>query len=410
MKTIVLFVFGIAFTLTGISQERILTFSTKDSINGVPKFKGSFGANIKLNGYYDVYGGLQDSETFNIGNINVFDDNDDGSFKLDMYQTQMKFESTLVTKSGDNVYAVVEFDFWGGEGHMRLRKAYVEFDHWQIGQGWASFGDEALWPNIMEWEGPPSGVWLRSPHIKYFNSFGNPDWRYIIALDAPLTDYSNFGELEPLLEEAHQTTPDLIVGMKHEKEWGHLRLSTIYRHINYKYKDVKDHFWGYGLSFSGMLKKNRNNLQYQGTVGKGIATYITSISGFGYDGYPTSKGDLNATPSYGGWASYEHFWTPKIHTNFVLGYTRFFTNDVQRFLLLYPDENEVAIVNGDLNQQHGYGIVNIMYDHFDRMTYGLELDYGIKRLDAEGMLGGNPINESKSRDAMRISFGFIFFF
>ena len=78
---------------------------------------------------------------------------------------------------------------------MRLRKAYVEFDHWQIGQGWASFGDEALWPNIMEWEGPPSGVWLRSPHIKYFNSFGNPNWRYIIALDAPLTDYNKYGEM-----------------------------------------------------------------------------------------------------------------------------------------------------------------------------------------------------------------------
>lgn len=160
------------------AQDRILTFTSKDSIKGKAKFKGSFGANIKLNGYYDVFGGLQDSETFNIGKINVFGTDNSGSFKMDMYQTQMKFESSIVTKNGETVYAVVEFDFWGGNGSMRLRKAYVEFDHWQIGQGWASFGDEALWPNILEWEGPPSGVWVRSPHIKYFNKIGNnPNWR-----------------------------------------------------------------------------------------------------------------------------------------------------------------------------------------------------------------------------------------
>lgn len=148
-----------------------------------------------MNGYYDVFGGLQNSETFNIGGINVFDTDDSGSFKMDLYQTQMKFESTIMTDSGKKVYAVVEFDFWGGNGHLRLRKAYVEFEHWQIGQSWASFGDEALWPNIMEWEGPPSGIWVRSPHIKYFNTIGgNPNWRYILALDAPITDYNKYGE------------------------------------------------------------------------------------------------------------------------------------------------------------------------------------------------------------------------
>jgi len=410
MKKHIFLFLCIAFTLSGYSQDRILSFSSKDSINGTPKFKGSFGANIKLNGYYDVFGGLQNNETFNIGAVNVFGDDDSGSFKMDMYQTQMKFESSLTTDSGKNIYAIVEFDFWGGNGHMRLRKAYVEFDHWQIGQGWASFGDEALWPNIMEWEGPPSGVWVRTPHIKYFNSFGNPNWRYIIALDAPISDYNRFGEIEPLLEEAHQTTPDFILGMKHEKEWGHLRMSTIFRNVNYKYNGEQDSFFGYGLSFSGKLMKEVNNFQFQGTVGKGIATYITSISGFGYDGFPTIGGELDATPSYGGWASYEYYFTPKIHTNFVLGYTRFYTDDVRRFLLVDGGKNEINVINGNIDHTHSYGIVNIMYDQFKRLTYGLELDYGTKKLDVEGMVNGTQLNESKSRDAMRISFGFMFFF
>ena len=165
-----------------------------------------------------------------------------------MYQSQMRFDSTIMTKDGKKIQAVVEFDFWGGNGHMRLRKAYVEFDHWQIGQNWASFGDEALWPNILEWEGPPSGIWVRSPHIKYFNIIGgDPDWRYIIALDAPITDYNKFGEIEPLLEEESQVVPDFVLGVKHEKYWGHFRLATILRNIKYKLDGESGNFLGLSL-------------------------------------------------------------------------------------------------------------------------------------------------------------------
>jgi len=67
-------------------KDRFLTVYSKDSINGKSKMKGSLGTNIKLNGYYDLYGGLQDSETFNIGKINVFGTDDSDSFKMDLYQ------------------------------------------------------------------------------------------------------------------------------------------------------------------------------------------------------------------------------------------------------------------------------------------------------------------------------------
>lgn len=411
MKKHYLFLLASFIISTSYSQDRYLTVKSKDSINGEPRFKTSLGANIKLNGYYDVYGGLQDNDTFNIGLIDAFGDDDSGSFKMDMYQTQLKFESTIMTKEGKRVDAVVEFDFWGGNGHMRLRKAYVEFDHWQIGQSWASFGDEALWPNIMEWEGPPSGIWVRSPHIKYFNTFGdNLNWRYIIALDAPIADYNRYGEIEPLLEEANQVMPDLVLGVKHEKDWGHFRFATIFRNITYKFEGEQDNFFGYGFSFSGILRKNRNNFQYQLTAGKGISAYITSVGGFGYDGFPTSSGDFEATPAYGGWASYEHYFTDKIHANAVLGYTRYFTDDIERFLISDDTLIGEVIANGDINHVHGYGIVNVMYDPFERMTFGLELDYGIKKLEASGSLNNSVFEENKSRNAMRISFGLMFYF
>ena len=45
---------------------------------------------------------------------------------MDLYQSQIKWETDYVMKNGDPVNAVVEVDFWGGNGRLRLRKAFVE--------------------------------------------------------------------------------------------------------------------------------------------------------------------------------------------------------------------------------------------------------------------------------------------
>ena len=93
-----------------------------------------------------------------------------------------------------------------------------------------------------------------------------------------------------------------------------------------------------------------------------------------------------------------------------MGYTQFFTNDIERFLITDDSLVEEVIANGDVNHMHGYGIVNVMYDPFERMTFGLELDYGVKKLEASGTLNNTIFDENKSRDAMRISFGLMFYF
>ena len=411
MKKLLTALFLCFFIFSGFAQERYLQVSSKDSINGKPRFTGSLGANIKLNGYFDVFGGLQTSETFNVGLINVFGDDDESAFHMDMHQTQIKFESVYLDKMGRQIRAFVEFDFWGGNGHMRLRKAFVETEHFQIGQNWNAFGDEDLWPNIMEWEGPPSGIWLRSPHIKYFNTFGkNNNWMYEVSLEAPIADYNSYGEVEPLVDETHQVSPDLVVAIRDQFDWGHLRLSSILRNVQYKLLGEIDNFIGYGFSFSGMYKQNKNNFQFQFVGGKGISAYMTSISGLGYDGYHSIDESFNATPAIGGWLSYEHYFTQKLHANAVAGYTNFNLNDVNRYFYDEDLSEEIIVLRGDLLHSHYYGILNVMYDAYERMTFGLEVDYGRKKLDVDAQLNNHYILGVKSRDALRISFGLMFYF
>ncbi|MFD1316189.1 DcaP family trimeric outer membrane transporter [Namhaeicola litoreus] len=401
------------FLQNGYTQDRIFTITSKDSLFDQPKYKSSIGANLKLNGYFDVFGGLNDSETFNVGNIVVLGEQDDtSSLNFDLYQSQIKWETVFLTNKGEQIIGVVEGDFWGGNGHFRLRKAYVQSGHWQIGQNWNAFGDEYLWPNIMEWEGPPSGIWLRSPHIKYSNTLRDHRWEYEISFEAPINDYNSFDDLEPQLEEVDQITPDVVIAFKRKMDFGHLRLSGILRNIRYSYEGELDNFFGYGLSFTGIHFIERNNFQFQLVAGKGITAYMTTLGGNGYDGFPNINNELEATPSIGGWGSYEHFITPRLHTNVVFGFTRFFMNEVDRFIFGQSVvSNEELVLNGDYDQLHYYGIFNFMYDVFDkRMTIGLELNYGVKQIKYDGFINQVFYDEQRSRDAMRISFGFMFFF
>jgi len=50
-----------------------------------------------------------------------------------------------------------------------------------------------------------------------------------------------------------------------------------------------------------------------------------------------------------------------------------------------------------------------MYEPFERMTIGLELDYGVKDLEINGYINDIYIDDNQNRDAMRISFGFMFY-
>ncbi|WP_221932584.1 porin [Formosa sediminum] len=366
---------------------------------------------MKVNGYLDIYGGLNDSETFNVGAINVFETDDIKSLNVDLNQTQLRLSTTYVQKNGKVIYAVVESDFWGGNGQMRLRKAYVETTHWQIGQMWNNFGDQDIWPNIMEWEGPPSGIWIRTPHVKYINTFNNTAWIYEASIEAPIdTDFA-YQELQPLLEEVDQFTPDLTFAIKYKQTWGHLRMSSIWRHIRYKLDQKIDNFTGYGVTFSGIYKPEKNNIQFQLVGGKGISAYLTTVAGNGYDGYPAIENNLKPTPAIGGWASYEYFITEKLHTNAVLGFTRFSLHDSERLVIINAENfDETLVLAGDFKHQHYYGILNFMYDAYDRMTVGIELDYGVKDLNINGLANTEEIDIDKSRDAMRISFGFMYYF
>ena len=416
MKTkLLLIILFLSLSVYVSAQERLLKVSSKDSIGGEPKISAWFGANMKMNGYYNIKGGLQNYDTFNVGQIDVTGNDNRQNLGLDFYQTQIRLDASYIHPQIGKIRAHVSWDFWGGNGHMRLRKAYIMTDHWQLGQDWENFGDQNIWPNVLDFDGPPSGIWARIPFVKYFNDFNDNGWGYEIALQAPMVNYQSFPNVLVPIETTYQSVPDGVLAVKKKGDWGHIRLSTVYRAINYlengNTEDVKKIF-GYGASLSGMIGGfGRNNFQFQTATGRGISAYIVSFGGSNYDAYPHQDNTFDTTPSFGGWAAYEYFITPILHVNLVYGYTKFEMNDIAPIKL----ENGDFIIEGHSSSFHNYILTNVMWDPYPNFTIGVEFNYGVKTVKTKGdyIVPVNslvPFDRDNSRDASRISFGFLYNF
>ncbi|MCK5781934.1 MAG: hypothetical protein KAH10_05055 [Flavobacteriales bacterium] len=413
-----LFVLLLVSFFSGASaQERLLKFVSKDSVSNSPKIVAWMGANMKMNGYYNIKGGLQEYDTFNIGLIDVYGTDNRQNLGIDLYQTQVRFDAAYIHPEIGKIQGHISWDFWGGNGQMRLRKAYIKTDHWQVGQDWENFGDQNIWPNVLDFDGPPSGIWARLPFVKYFNTFSEEKWAYEIALQATAINYAEFPNVLVPIERTYQTIPDGVLAIKRQGSWGHIRLSTIYRAINYiehgNIEDVKKTF-GYGASISGMIGNfGGNNFQFQTAAGKGISAYIVSFGGSNYDAYPHSNSNFETTPSFGGWASYEYYVTKKLHFNLVYGYTKFEMNDIAPIEL--NDGSSIREVHA--SSFHSYILTNFLWDPYPNFSIGVEFNYGLKNVKTKGTFyeGDEPLkptdfDEDQSRDASRISFGFMYNF
>ncbi len=148
----------------------------EDSLNGKPKYDYFFFVKAKLNGVYDINGGLY-GETFNAGTIPVWEDQDQKRFSMDMHQSQVRFRGQSETEMGTYT-GYMEGDYWGGSKHFRLRHMWFELkfadigNNWSfvghLGQDWSFFGDKEIWPNVFEWDGPSSGVRRREPELRFW--------------------------------------------------------------------------------------------------------------------------------------------------------------------------------------------------------------------------------------------------
>jgi hypothetical protein len=397
-----------------------LRLVSSDSVNGKPAYDYFFFVKAKLNGIYDIDGGMYE-ETFNVGKVPVWSDDSQRRFWMDMHQSQVRFRGQSETEGGTYT-GYMEGDFWGGNKHFRLRHMWFEFkfadvgENWDfvghLGQDWSFFGDKDVWPNVFDWDGPSSGVWRREPELRFwFENREKLRLEFGVANPGPELYFQN--SVEPALTAAQQPLPDFIAAVNKKFGFGHLRVTGIYRNLEYLNGSENFSVPGYGATLSGYVSTDSrydNPIQFQFVAGRGIATYIVSFSGMNYDALTDGSGEMKTVPTIGGWTSYEHWLSEKWHFNLVLGFSRFKSDKVNTFVIEDPG---YTATNTTIENSVDYFLANIMWDPIPSMILGVELNYGRRAVKYEGSIdiGTGIVNKiEQSRGATRISFGAFFNF
>ncbi len=358
------------------AAAQILKWQSADSVAGGPRVEGYVGASVRFNASLDDYG-LQGSYTFNPVNIDTTfgPDRGDNLLSFDLRQSRIRFGGTVRSTKLGAVEGYVETDFVGPNGAttLRLRKAWVEFKGVRIGQETSTFGvQQGLPPTTADFDGPPTGVIIRSGMIRYARKLGG-GLQVMGSVETPKVDVAYLDYLAPDIRATDQRLPDFIVNASKAGGWGYISLSAILRDIRFRTTSgttsTAQSTVGFGGNLVGGFRLFKTDtkadvLYYQVVAGKGLGRYLVSLSGQNADAVPdTASGTLKAVPVYGGYVAYERRWTPQLFST-LIGGGNILKNEVEPTL---ADQFKTSFV-----------MFNTFYQPIAPMKIGLEADWGKK--------------------------------
>ncbi len=369
----------ITILLSGYSYSQELFLHSQDSVLGKPRLEVGVGGWIKMSLIYDREG-IETTAALNPLYIPTGNVEHNPQFAGDMKQSRLKFLSRYRSMKLGEITAYIEGDFYGvGTAGFRLRHAYIKGNKLLVGQYWSAYTVPWVWPNVADFDGPPTGIWKRMPQIRFTQKFDN-SFEFAVAVETSLPEYTRVVD-SMIVVEPNQNIPNLTAQV--QKEWGRskIALSGIYRNI--RYQDVDSSFkylTGFGLSLSGIHNVGKkDHVMYQISGGEGIASFMSSFGGMGLDVVTLDDGRKGLIPTWGGFLSYHHYWGDSdFSSNLLLGWVVFNNN--------WLKDLDDAIIGT-------HSSININWTPTENISSFLELQYGTHK-DLEGQNG----------DAIRIMF------
>ena len=157
--------------------------------------------------------------------------------------------------------------------------------------------------------------------------------------------------------------PDFTARYTYKSDWGSLVVSALARQLTYKAGAADESETSFGVSASGRINFDKNNLKFMLTQGKGLGRYVglNIANGAVYDGQ-----ELHAIDSTSGFVSYQHHWNSQWRSTFLYS---FFSadNDIQ----LVP-------ISGDPTESSTSYSANLLYSPVKKLTFGAEYKVGTR--------------------------------
>jgi hypothetical protein len=263
---------------------------------------------------------------------------------------------------------------------MRVRHMYGSWGHWLAGQTNTLFMDIDIFPNTIEYWGPPGMVFVRNPQIRWTPVSG--DNTFAVAIEKPGNDIDagQFREVDPALGnfQAKNEYPDITAQYRMNQDWGHLQIAGLLRKLGVENianpaNIVQRDDTGWGVDVTASIKVGERDKILAGLVtGAGIATYMNDG---GVDMAPTTAivatTDAQAVDLTGISIYYDHYWNASWSSS--IGYS-------------YDEVDNLAGQQGNAFKKGEYFSANILHTPVENLLVGAELLWG-QRTDFNGADG-----------------------
>jgi len=291
-------------------------------------------------------------------------------------QTRFGVKSSTNTALGD-LKTIFEFELFGtgvdaGQTTFRLRQAYGELGQFGAGQTWSPFMDIDVFPNSLEYWGPPGMVFFRNVQFRWMPVRGASN--IVIALERPgaSADGGTYADRIELTSVKPQFKwPDLSGHARLAKEWGYVQVGAIVRKIawvdtNPVQFNLSGTAIGWGVSVSSNLNFTKKDVgKFQVVYGDAIENYMNDApvdvavqNNFSNPVQPIKGAPV---PVLGIVSFLDHTWSNRFSSS--IGYS------------LVNIQNTDGQLPSAFHQGQ-YALANLLYHPVKKVTIGGEFQFG----------------------------------
>ena len=279
----------------------------------------------------DIYGFIMMDAGYNFGQVDpdwfdvlrttklpTFDNQfgTDGNFYFSVRQTRLGFKNYFDTPLGE-LFTQFEFEMFGtgvdaGQTTLRLRHAYGELGKFGAGQYWSPFMDIDVFPNTVEYWGPPGMAFYRNVQFRYMPIKGED--KLTIALERPggSAETGRYeGDIRLENVSARFPIPDISAEYRKAFNFGYIEIAGIYRMLEAENVITEESktVTGWGLNLSTNIKLGDNTLiRGSALYGSAVANYMNDAT---VDVAIDENEEIAGVPLLGVVAFLEHNWSDK---------------------------------------------------------------------------------------------------
>jgi len=222
-----------------------------------------------------------------------------GQSSLSVKQSRFGVKGTMPTgASTPPVNFKFEFDMFGvgsdaGKTTIRLRHAYGEWGQLLAGQTHSLFMDIDVFPNVIDYWGPPGMVFFRNVQVRW-TAYRTANDSFAFAIEKPSNDVDS-GNIrlvqgfEDFVVQPDQPLPDFTGQFRHDDNWGHYQIAGILRRVGFQYSLCppgstgcapiepfqKGHQTGWGIDLTAAINVlDKDKVLLSLVHGQGIASYM----------------------------------------------------------------------------------------------------------------------------------------